>query len=108
MAKFSLGDIVVAKIPFTDFSGIKIRPAIILKDTNDDDFIIARITSKLYFTENDFLIENWEAANLHKPSTIRLHKIASLSETLIIQRIGNLTQHDLQQLVSKIKSFWSL
>ncbi len=108
MQFYKLGDIAVANIPFTDLTGIKLRPVIILKNTNDNDVIIARITSNLLSTPYDFFIQDWTAANLHKPSIIRLHKIVTINESIIRQTIGKLTQNDLQRLILMLNSFWSL
>lgn len=54
MEEFNFGDIVLLKFPFTDGSGLKKRPALIINDFNDGDIIVCRITSKLYESENDY------------------------------------------------------
>lgn len=48
MANYKLGEIVLIKFPFTDNLGFKKRPALMIKDTNDGDVIVCRISSKLY------------------------------------------------------------
>ncbi len=88
MNKFVFGEIVLLKFPFTDGDKSKKRPALILLDSNDGDIVVCRITSKLYNSDYDFRIENWEKARLKLPSVIRLHKIATLDKLLIEQIIG--------------------
>ena len=39
---YQFGDVVLLEYPFTDLIGVKMRPAIVLKDTDDGDFILAR------------------------------------------------------------------
>lgn len=43
------GDIVIASFPFTDFTGFKARPAVVVTATADrfNDFILAMISSKV-------------------------------------------------------------
>jgi len=88
MNKFVFGEIVLLKFPFTDGDKSKKRPALILLDSNDGDIVVCRITSKLYNSDYDFRIENWEKVGLKLPSVIRLHKIATLDKLLIEQIIG--------------------
>lgn len=85
---FSFGEIVLLKFPFTDGDKSKKRPALILVDTEDEDIIVCRITSKLYNSNFDYEITNWEKSGLKLPSVIRLHKIATLEKSLVDQSIG--------------------
>ncbi len=55
---YQFGEVVLLEYPYTDLSGVKLRPAIVVKDTNDSDFIIARATSQLRQTEYDMQIED--------------------------------------------------
>jgi len=88
MSILSFGEIVLLKFPFTDGEKSKRRPALILADTEDEDIIVCRITSKLYNSEFDFEIKNWEKTGLKLQSVIRLHKIATLEKGLVDQSIG--------------------
>jgi hypothetical protein len=45
MDKLNFGDIVLLKFPFTDGKTYKRRPALIIKDFDDGDIIVCRITS---------------------------------------------------------------
>ncbi len=92
MEKLIFGEIVLLKFPFTNGEKQKKRPALVILDTEDNDIIICRITSKLYKTEFDFEIENWEKYGLRLPSVIRLHKIASLEKNIIEQKIGKINE----------------
>ncbi|MFA6084453.1 hypothetical protein [Mucilaginibacter sp.] len=46
MAKFIKGDVVVIPFPFSDLSGSKRRPALVLADLPGDDIILCQITSQ--------------------------------------------------------------
>lgn len=94
------GEIVLLKFPFSSGEKQKKRPALILLDSNDDDVIVCRITSKLYDTEFDLRIKDWRKAGLKLPSVIRIHKIATLGKDLIDKKIGIIDD----QLVEEIKN----
>jgi mRNA interferase MazF len=46
MERFVKGDIVVIPFPFSDLSGSKKRPALVLADLQGDDIILCQITSQ--------------------------------------------------------------
>ncbi len=104
---YKRGDIVVLKFPYSDFSGIKIRPAIVLKNTGDSDLITARITSSFPTSSFDLPIEGWQYCNLHKPSVIRMHKIITIQDSVIIELIGSLNDSDIAKLNVLLEEFWN-
>jgi len=96
--KLLLGEVVLLKFPFTNGQSHKRRPALVLLDTDDKDFIACRVTSKLYNTEYDFEIEDWKHCGLKLQSIIRLHKIASLDKNLVEETMGTINK-DLQDKI---------
>ena len=46
MGRFVKGDIVVLSYPFSDFSALKRRPALVIADLDGDDVILCQITSQ--------------------------------------------------------------
>lgn len=89
--KYYFGDIVLLKFPFTDGKSFKKRPALVLTDM-DNDILVCRITSKVYNTEFDFNIDNWQNVGLKLPSTVRIHKLATLNKELLDKKIGKLDE----------------
>jgi mRNA interferase MazF len=102
---YQFGEVVLLEYPYTDLVGVKMRPAVVLKDTNDGDFI-ARATSQSKQTEFDVLIEEWEKAGLLKPSIIRVHKLNSLEIKLVKRKMGNLTAKDQNSLSQCLKKLF--
>lgn len=95
MTNYNFGDIVLAAVPQTDLSGAsKQRPACVLYDGGDLDFILARITSQIYTGETDYTISKWTEAGLLFESCIRLSKIATLEKTIIRRKLGSLDKAD--------------
>ena len=92
MNPFAFGDIVLLKFPFTDGNSFKKRPALVINDFNDGDIIVCRITSKIYNTDNDVLLDEWEKAGLMLASVVRVHKIATLEKELVEAHLGKISE----------------
>ena len=96
------GDIILITFPFTDLSGSKLRPAVILADTNED-VTVTFITTQLKWQEpTDVLIKPTLNNGLKLPSLIRTSKIA-LDKALIKGRIGKLSIEELKELNQNLK-----
>lgn len=82
------GDIVLMPFPFTDLSGIKNRPALILVD-GESDITVSFITTQLKWQEEfDVKIEASKTNGLKKTSLIRLSKLATIDKDLVIGNLG--------------------
>ena len=108
MKKYKFGDIILLAFPFSGANIAKQRPALVLKDTGDDDIIAARITSQKQETEFDLQIKHWRESGLLLPSIIRIHKIATLNKSLIKKEIGNLSIEDSMAVSAYISKFWKI
>ena len=105
MANYKFGEIVLIKFPFSNNLTFKKRPAIIIKDTNDGDVIVCRVTSKINNTIYDIELIDWLKFGLKLPSVVRVHKIASLEKSMIDQKLGdvnNAVKFQIEQIIAKI------
>jgi mRNA interferase MazF len=93
---FTFGDVLIINFPFTDGTGSKRRPVLVIKETDDKDLLIAKITSQAYYTEFDMAVTEWQKAGLLSASLIRLHKIQTIHSSLVFGHIGRLTLADLK------------
>jgi mRNA interferase MazF len=84
---------------FHQIAGGKIRPAVVLLDTGDDDFIAAPITSRARASEYDLVIQEWRAAGLNVPSFVRVHKLTVRPKSGIARQLGSLTKPDHDELI---------
>jgi len=100
------GDIVLIPFPFTDLTGVKNRPAIILY-SSDEDVVICFLTTQLKWrTDFDLTILPNNYNGIKKESLIRVTKIVTLSKSLVIGKIGSLQNEEIQLLnKSIIKAF---
>lgn len=102
------GDIVLIPFPFTDLSGIKNRPALILVD-GEADLTVSFITTQLKWQEDfDVKIEPSQTNGLKRTSLIRLSKIATIDKDLVIGKLGNLSQDELSNVDKNLVKIFKL
>ena len=102
------GDIVLITFPFTDLTGSKLRPAVILADTTLN-LTVCFITSQLQWQETtDVQLMPTSSNGLRKQSLIRTSKIATLDKTLAKGLLGRLTSNELSDLNDKLKTLLRL
>lgn len=88
------GDVVLIRMQFHQVQGSKIRPALVLLDTGDDDFVGAPITSQARSAEFDFSLLDWRAAGLNVSSLARLHKLTVLPKSDVVRKLGSCSASD--------------
>jgi mRNA interferase MazF len=94
-----LGDVVLLRMEFHQTAGGKVRPAIVLLDTGDDDFVAAPVTSRPRLSEYDLPIQEWKTAGLNVASFVRVHKLTVLPKSGIVRQLGSLTNPDRDALI---------
>jgi len=93
----SPGELWVACIPFTDQTGFKARPVLILW-LDAQDAVVASITTSSVRSRTDVALLDWKMSGLRAPSTARLSRLATLDQQLFQQRLGRITDADAQRL----------
>ena len=102
------GDIVLITFPFTDLSGSKLRPAVIIANTSLD-LTVCFITTQLQWQEiTDVQLLPTSFNGLRKQSLIRTSKIATLDKTLAKGLLGKLTTNELSDLNKNLKVLFEL
>jgi mRNA-degrading endonuclease toxin of MazEF toxin-antitoxin module len=89
-----LGEVVLIRMQFHEATGAKVRPAVVLLDTGDSDFVAAPVTSHARNSEFDLAIGEWRAAGLNVASSIRIHKLTVLAKNDIVRSLGTLPESD--------------
>ena len=95
------GDVWLADIPFTDGSGSKVRPVLVLW-LDGADVIVAVVTSAPPRTTTVVALADWRAAGLRVASTVRLSRLDCLEQSLLFHRLGTLSSAD----ANNIKTVW--
>lgn len=97
------GDIVLITFPFTDLTGSKLRPAVVLAATTLDITVCFITTQSQWQELTDVLITPAPLNGLKKQSLIRTSKIATLDKTLAKGLLGHLHHGELAELNGKLK-----
>jgi mRNA interferase MazF len=104
MARFVKGDIVVVPFPFSDLSGPKRRPAMVLSDLSGDDILLCQITSQksgdplsVLLTTKDFV-----TGSLPVDSFIRPSRIFTADKSIIVRTAGSVNENIFGHVVERI------
>lgn len=84
------GTIVLVPFPFTDLSGQKVRPALVLHASRGEDCILAFISSGDSKRKYPFNIPIWASSKngLKVDSVIKVDKLGTLQRKIIIGELG--------------------
>ena len=102
------GDIVLVPFPFTDLSGNKNRPALVLVN-NESDITVVFISTQIHWKEeSDILLHPNQINGLKKESLLRLSKIATLDKYLILGRLGEISENEIVDLNTRLKILFKI
>lgn len=102
---FDFSDVVLVPFPFTDQSGTKKRPAVVvsssLYNANRHDIVIMAITSRIRqpLGFGEALVADWQGAGLVKPSVFK-PVFTTIEQSLVLRVMGHLTDEDRETLRS--------
>ena len=96
------GEFWVADIPFTNASGSKKRPVLVLW-LDGSDLVAAAVTSAKPRSPLDVALVDWKASGLRRASTVRLSRLDCLEQSLLIGRIGAISGADGE----RVKQTWA-
>jgi len=105
--KYKQGNVVLVKMIFSEGSGVKKRPAIIISDkyyhNHRQEVIIAAVTSNIdRLLPGDTKIEDWQEAGLKYPSLVT-GIIQTLKMNIIERKLGHLSLHDFSTMQTNLK-----
>lgn len=100
------GDVVLLPFPFSDLSSSKTRPAVVVSiedyQLETGDILVAMITSVARGGPYDYELRDWQAANLLRPSWVRI-KLATLDPALVRHQPGRLSAGDLTEVEQRLR-----
>jgi mRNA interferase MazF len=96
------GEIILITFPFTDLSGSKLRPALVLA-ADREDITVAFLTTNLQQVNNtDMLLHKNTINRLKKDSLVKMNKIATLDHSLAMGKVGQLAENELKEVDRKL------
>lgn len=108
MIDYSFCNIVLIKFPYTNFSVISKRPALVIYDSGDSDIVVARITSQHYAMKSDYRVVNWKDSGLLNESYVRLGKIATIEKVNIARLLGSLADAEKIDVKAILRAMFGL
>ena len=91
MVTFSPASIVIVPFPFSDLSGTKLRPAVVLADAGRGDWLLCQVTSNPYSDPDAIRITSKELQRGALTSTVsfaRPIKLFTASEAVMDKRVA--------------------
>jgi len=102
------GSIILIPFPFSDLSGSKIRPAVVLNNSGVD-ITICFISSQLKWKiDCDVFVFPSVNNGLKVPSLIRIGKIETIDSALVLGLLGELSNAEIAELDRGLKQFLQL
>ena len=109
MPNFSRNDVVLAAYPFSDRTGSKVRPAVIVSGPHRSrDLFVVPLTSRAdRLVEGEFSLAEWTNAGLNMASVVK-RGLFTVDESFILKRVGTLGTMDTSQINESLRAWLHL
>jgi len=109
MPSYSKNEIILVRYPFSDLSGSKVRPAIVVNASHiSQDVIIVPLTSKVSpLLASEFVLADRKAAGLNVASAAK-RGLYTVHQSLVIKSIGSLSVTDASSLDNSLRDWLGL
>lgn len=109
---FRRGRVIVVNVPFSDASGAKPRPALVVSPETFHrrlpDLLVCPISSQPRFHRHpgvgDHPLRDWRAAGLRHPSTVRVSKLLAVDKQIIRRVLGTLSREDVLRVDTVLRA----
>lgn len=113
---YKRGQVVVVNVPFSDQTGSKARPALIVSVERFHralpDVIVCPISSQPRYYRRpgpgDCPLRHWQAVGLRHPSTVRISNLVSVEKGLIDRVLGTVRGGDLTTVAGGLREAFGL
>ena len=104
MAAFANGTIVLVRFPFSDLSGAKLRPAVVLAQAGRGDVVLCQITSQPYTDTSavEITAADIKSGSLNRTSYVRPGKLFTANQTIITRSVGEIEQEKFVSIISAV------
>jgi mRNA interferase MazF len=113
---YKRGTVILVDVAFSDLSGSKRRPALVVSDESFHrtlpDLIVCPISSQPRFYRKpgpgDCPVRGWRTAGLRRPSTVRISKVLAIDKDIVRRALGVLPPQDLIAVETGIQKAFGL
>jgi mRNA interferase MazF len=111
---YKRGDVVLVPFPFTDLTGSKQRPAVVVSpdsfNASRPDVVLVAITSRVpaQLADDEIAIPASELglSGLPKPSVVKAGKIVTIHQGLIRKKIGTMPAATLGRILDSVRKLF--
>lgn len=103
------GQIVLTPFPYSDLSGAKLRPVLMLRQASRfDDWLVCMVSSQVQQAEtglDEILVQSdtdFASSGLKAPSVLRLSRLAVLEGSLLLGSIGAISDERLKNVRQRL------
>lgn len=109
MPNYSKGEVILVRYPFTDLSGSKVRPAVVVDAPHPsrDNFIVPLTSRTAALLPGEFVIQDLGSTGLNVSSAIK-RGIYTVDSAIVVRQLGNLSSMDNQQLEQSLRLWLGL
>lgn len=104
MPNYLKNEVILVKYPFSDLSGSKVRPAVVVNAPHSSqDVVIVPLTSKTTaLLAGEFVLAEWNQAGLNVESAVK-RGIYTVQQSLVVKGIGKLSAADAERLERSLR-----
>lgn len=104
MTGFEPGEVILVPFPFSDLSGVKKRPAMVLADIGGGHEVVClMLTSVPVKSEKyEYGITHWKEAGLLKPTIARIHRLFTLHRNMVKKKLGRLAAEEYNIILQRV------
>lgn len=109
MPSFSRNDVILVAYPFSDRTGVKVRPAIVVSgEHRSRDIFVVPLTSKTdRISDGEFSLGDWQGAGLNVASVVK-RGVYTIHESLVIKMVGRLGADDASRINASLRQWLNL
>ncbi|MDX1636023.1 MAG: type II toxin-antitoxin system PemK/MazF family toxin [Marinobacter sp.] len=91
MEPFKKGSVILVRFPFSDLSSEKLRPAVIIANVGQGDFILCQVTSRPYDARAiELRNRDFATGSLQRVSYARPGKLFTANSSIFLREVGEL------------------
>ena len=104
-----MGDIVRSPFPYTDLSGRKSRPVLLLIEAGMGDWIVCEITTRRHANSRGIVsidADDFIIGGLPRVSVVRFDRLHTLNQRIFRQNYGRLTKAKMSYIKAAVRALF--
>lgn len=109
MPSSSKNDVILVRYPFSDLSGAKVRPAVVVSapHVSEDIFIVPLTSKTVSLLAGEFPLADSMAGGLNVPTAVK-RGLYTVHQDLAVKTVGRLSDRDADRLQRSLREWLGL